>query len=419
MAGLSYFRLSDAPESQAAPALYKVAQRSTGLSAASPIDAVLWPLDAPVTVWHTAQDAPLTLTYRFESSLPGDRNWDSYPGFTPLTSAQRAVVRTALGRYADVINVRFSEAGSVGDADLSFGRARLGHGGQGQFFYNYRTLGGVVTSRELDGLALFDTSRSLDGASGMSLVLHEIGHTLTLKHTGNYDVGGGTPPSPFLPAKTDNNKYTVMSYNSEPATGQSSPWPGLYDVAALQRRFGANLETGAGNTVYRLAGDGPRVIWDAGGIDTLSLGSATRDLRLDLRAGHFSSIHRTDDVAVAYGAVIENAVAGSGADLVVGTGRRNVLRGGGGNDTLTGGRGNDQLSGGSGSDVAVVTGSRADYTATRLADGGVRLAGPDGSDTLTGIERVRFGGTTVTMAALLGDRNRTAPAGLAGAPSLV
>jgi len=68
-------------------------------------------------------------------------------------------------------------------------------------------------------------------------------------------------------------------------------------------------------------------------------------------------------------------------------------------------------------DTAVFSGPQSNYTITRNADGSVAVsdgggAGPDGTDTLTGIERLRFGGiagTDVSVAAV------TPPAPGAGA----
>ena len=48
-----------------------------------------------------------------------------------------------------------------------------------------------------------------------------------------------------------------------------------------------------------------------------------------------------DNIAIAYGAVIENAIGGSGDDRIIGNQTNNRLTGGAGNDILTGDRGSD------------------------------------------------------------------------------
>ena len=84
------------------------------------------------------------------------------------------------------------------------------------------------------------------------------------------------------------------------------------------------------------------------------------------------------NVSIAYGTTIENAIGGSARDLLVGNevanrlegrGGDDVLRGNEGNDTLIGGLGNDVLEGGSGNDIL-------------LGDAGIdSLKGGSGADT--------------------------------------
>ncbi|MET0272386.1 MAG: calcium-binding protein, partial [Phenylobacterium sp.] len=66
------------------------------------------------------------------------------------------------------------------------------------------------------------------------------------------------------------------------------------------------------------------------------------------------------------------------------------LDGGDGNDRLVGGLGNDTLDGGAGIDVAVYSGLSDDYTVNDLGGGSWSVANGDGSDQLTGVERLRF-----------------------------
>ena len=78
-------------------------------------------------------------------------------------------------------------------------------------------------------------------------------------------------------------------------------------------------------------------IWDAGGIDTLDLSGAGNDVRLDLEMGAFSDVAgMTRNVAIAHGTLIENAIGGSGDDVIVGNEADNVLHGGDGDDELSG-----------------------------------------------------------------------------------
>ncbi|MFN7087182.1 MAG: hypothetical protein ACK4N4_11230, partial [Burkholderiales bacterium] len=85
------------------------------------------------------------------------------------------------------------------------------------------------------------------------------------------------------------------------------------------------------------------------------------------------------------------AVLTEGAVPVTRTGgaAADTLAGGGGNDTFSGGAGNDKLDGGAGLDTALFGGNRAAHVVNKTASG-FTISGPDGSDTLSSIERVQF-----------------------------
>jgi hypothetical protein len=74
-----------------------------------------------------------------------------------------------------------------------------------------------------------------------------------------------------------------------------------------------------------------------------------------------------------------------------------VLFGADGSDLLTGGLGNDTLNGGSGRDTAVFSGNRAASTVTR-SGAVITVVGPDGNDTLSSIEVLKFADGTRSVA---------------------
>jgi Ca2+-binding RTX toxin-like protein len=85
----------------------------------------------------------------------------------------------------------------------------------------------------------------------------------------------------------------------------------------------------------------------------------------------------TDNVGIAYGTIIENAVGGSGADLIFGNSVNNVLKGNAGDDvlyglegddTLEGGAGNDFLDGGVGADLMIGGAGDDIYIVDNVAD---------------------------------------------------
>lgn len=140
---------------------------------------------------------------------------------------------------------------------------------------------------------------------------------------------------------------------------------------------------------------------DPGGVDTVVATGFAGGVTLNLATGTLTVGGQV--VTVASGTVIENIVGGSGADTLTGNSASNVLTANAGNDTLTGGAGNDMLDGGDGIDTAVYTGLRSGYSgrigATSAASSSVidAVAGRDGTDTLVGVERVRFSDVSLAL----------------------
>lgn len=307
----------------------------------SSIDALLYPMQPVVNVWNTSNAPAYNFTYQFAgASQPGDLN-ASFSGWTAFTDpAKRAALVSVLQEYEEIINVTFTEVTGQADPDINFGLVSL-NGGQGGFNYSYSTSNGQVVSRTYDAFAVFGSTINLTTLDGRNLLLHEVGHALSLKHPGAYDVGGNIPPPPYLSAAEDNNKYSVMSYNANPDNGLDSDHLMIYDIAALQARWGANMSTRTGNDTYGAPTGRMLAIWDAGGIDTISGQGRIAAVEIDLHEGAFSSIGGTDNVAIAYNVAIERATGGSVGDLLIGNALANVLNGLGGDDEMRGEAGND------------------------------------------------------------------------------
>ncbi len=185
--------------------------------------------------------------------------------------------------------------------------------------------------------------------------------------------------------------------------------PLIHDIAAAQKIYGADMTTRTGDTVYGFNSNAGRdsfdftltpapimAIWDAGGVDTLDASGYATNQVIDLSPGSLSSIGGvtydtaptlaqvnanralqglppvsqttynanmaallanpvvgtlTNNVGIAYGAIIENAIGGSGNDTILGNSVDNVLTGNAGNDIIGAGAGNDTLDGGLGDDT--------------------------------------------------------------------
>ena len=106
-----------------------------------------------------------------------------------------------------------------------------------------------------------------------------------------------------------------------------------------------------------------------------------------------------------------------GISNINGTGNagNNIITGNAGNNILTGAGGNDNIDGQGGTDTVVLSGKQADYKIT--VNGGtatledLRGNAPDGTDTISNVEFVKFADATLAYGSL---KTTTAPAPIAG-----
>lgn len=324
---------------------------------------------------------------------------EPYSNFQPVNEAQKSALRYAMFYISSYTSLQFNEItetetnhGSIRFSMTSVSPSGTAHG---YFPMGMPTDGDIWMTP--NGGPNYTTPAI--GNWGLATIMHELGHTMGLKH--GHDPNGLNSTPGALPTNEDTWSYSLMTYRSYVGApfdqGVQGPVddgnPTTYmqnDIAALQYLYGANFNTNAGNTTYRwdpatgeFTVDGvswgiPQsakifmTLWDGNGVDTYNLSAYRTNLVVNLQPGAFStfSIAQVTDldasaaIRLAPGNVanarlyqgdlrslIENAIGGSGSDRITGNVGRNTLTGNGGNDILSGGSGNDTLDGGIGRDI--------------------------------------------------------------------
>ena len=273
-----------------------------------------------------------------------------------FNAAQKERARQALQYWADVANIQFVEKGSNTDGNITI-NGMGGSAGYADFPYGHY-------AKPQANIGTYGGQNPTMGSHFLSLLIHELGHTLGLSHPGDYN-GHGYNYGRNAEYAQDTKARSVMSYWDETHqpghnfAGHGPAAPMMDDIAAAQRLYGANTKTRNTDTTYGFNSNSGRdvyslkrgsdkpifTVWDGGGNDTLDFSGFTQNQTINLKAEAFSDVGGLrGNVSIAKGVMVENAIGGAGND---------TLTGNEGNNRLTGGRGADKLFGGAGADTFV------------------------------------------------------------------
>lgn len=176
--------------------------------------------------------------------------------------------------------------------------------------------------------------------------------------------------------------------------GGPSGFPATIDLSTLDGTDGFKISGAAAG--------------DHAGSSVASAGDLNGDGLADLIVGAdgVDALGRADAGAsyVVYGELPSTAVNLTGSDIgqnLVGGNFADTLNGLGGDDKLYGNGGNDVLNGGTGNDTAIYTGNIGNYTigfsAGAFTVSDQRAGAPDGSDTVTNVEQLKFANGTLAL----------------------
>ena len=350
-----------------------------------------------------------------------DNGYAAVNGFAKMNAEQVSAIQSILDSVQAFSGLKFTKTNNQDYADLRFAEATSVNDGDGLDTISTAMGGPPQTGRAAAGWGdnWFNSSNYNEPSVGSFAYsagfMHEIGHSLGLKHGHS---------APALDANRNSYEFSVMTYSQyvgDTNAGDSAPeHPTTFmmaDLKALQFMYGANYKTNKGNSTYswdpatgEMSIDGTgqgapgsnyilMTIWDGGGTDTYDFSNYANGVKVDLRPGNWSTTAANQLADLGDGnsarwnianaelyknnkaSLIENATGGAGNDLIVGNEVKNLLKGKGGNDKLLGLRGNDTLYGGGGDDK-LYGGTSKD---TLYGDEGKdRLYGNKGGDTLFG-----------------------------------
>lgn len=172
------------------------------------------------TITYSFYDSNNTPAYSDYSNI----NLGETPRSIPFTDSEKITTRAVLNELSTLLDINFKEV-LPGQGLIRYNHANMSISGYANYPNQFKGYENVFISDKYKDNSIF-----------ISILLHETGHALGLKHPGNYDSSGGILSGPFLPKEIDNSLLTVMSYNSTNTNLSYAP----LDIATLIYLYGAS-----------------------------------------------------------------------------------------------------------------------------------------------------------------------------------